>query len=156
MFDVPVDGWYTWLGLAAVSLLLLGTALALPTAPPPSAERAAATVDRVAASEHDASATHPLDAQAIRLGAHRIALRSTAGTSHATVAFGPATPVVPGSRLDSILNGAPPSSRFASPASFARAADRARNRSPSWHPAGDELRVRHVTWRGVEVTLVGA
>ncbi|MFB6097146.1 MAG: hypothetical protein ABEJ74_07140 [Haloferacaceae archaeon] len=156
MFDVPVDGWYAWLGLAAVSLLLLGTALALPTAPPPSAERAAATVDRVAASGHDASATLPLDAEAVRLGPRRIALRSNAGTGHATLAYGPATPVTPESPLAAVLDGAPPSSQFGSRASFARAAASARNRTPAWRPAGDEFRVRHVAWRGVEVTLVGA
>lgn len=155
MFDVPIDSWYTWLGVATVSLFLLGTAVALPTAPPPSAERAAATIDRVATSDRGASATLHLEAKQIKLDSSRIALRTPAGTSHATVAFGPVTPVVPGSALEQVLAGAAPADRFGSPAAFARAAARARNRPATWRPAGNELRIRRVTWGGVDVTLVG-
>lgn len=37
MFEVPVDALYAWLGVAAVSVAVLGVVVALPTTAPPDA-----------------------------------------------------------------------------------------------------------------------
>lgn len=155
MFDVPIDGWYAWLGVAAVSVVVLGLAASLPTEPPPDAARTADAVDRVAASEHAATAEVPFDATTIRIGPTRLALRSDAGTSHAAFAFGPVTPVRGNASLDSVLRGGPPERGFASPAALARAATEARERRPTWRDADGPLRIRKLSWGGVHVTLVG-
>jgi len=156
MFDAPVDTWYLYVGVAAASTLALGVALALPTTAPPDATRAAATVDHVAASPHDATGRAPLDAAEIDVDPSGIRLRNDAGTVHAAFAAGPVTPVGDRSRLRRVLEGLPPSRVFADPAAFEAAAATARNRSRDWRDAGNRLVVRHVTWRGTDVTLVGA
>lgn len=155
MFDAPADTWYLYLGVAAASTLALGVALALPATAPPDATRAAATVDHVAASPHDATGRAPLDAAEIDVEPSGITLRNDAGTVHATFAAAPVTPVGDRSRLRRVLGGVPPECVFADPAAFGEAAATARNRSRDWRDAGDRLVVRHVTWRGTDVTLVG-
>jgi hypothetical protein len=169
MFDVTLDATYYWLGLAVVSLAMLGLATDLPTRPPPDAPAAANTVDALAASEYDGTARHPLDADSIRLTPWSLGLRSPGGTSHATFAFGPITPAPPESALAAIARGVPPRERFANASTFAtaverareRASDRARDRgetsdehSSAWRPAPDALVVRTVNWGDVRVTLV--
>jgi hypothetical protein len=154
--DLPLDAWYAWLGLAAASATLLGIAGALPTQPPPDAAGVADTVDRVAVGGATATAEHPLAARAVRVGPRRLGLRNGAGAAHATFAFGPVTPVPGNGRLSAVLGGTPPDRAFDSPAAFRRTARRARDRDPTWSPAPDALRVRRVTWEGVDVTLVGA
>ena len=37
MFEAPLDAWYVWLGLAAVSATAVGVVAGLPAAPPPDA-----------------------------------------------------------------------------------------------------------------------
>lgn len=156
MLDAPLDATLVWLGLAAASAVALGTALQLPAAPPPDAAAVADTVDRVAASPHPSTAAQPVVATAVRVGPDRVSLRSPAGTAHAPLAYGPVTPVRDGSALDAVLHGTPPARAFDSPADFRRAAASALNDTPAWQPVDDHVLVRRVTWRGVDVTLVGA
>lgn len=155
MFDVPVDAWYTWLGLAVASVAVFGVAAALPTAPPPDAAGVAGTVDRVASAEYVATAEHPLDADEVRLGRRRVGLRNDAGTTHATFAFGPVTPVQRGTPLADVLYGASPRRVYDSDAAFRRALRDARNRRPRWVEADGSLVVRHLRVGGDDVTLVG-
>jgi len=154
MFDAPVDTWYLWLGVATASLLVLGVAMSLPASAPPNAARAAATVDAVAASPHNATGEHPLGAEEIDLGSSRLALRDAGGTDHAQFAA-PVTPVRPGTDLAAVLEGTPPGRVFEHPRAFRAAAGRARNGSHGWRSAGDRLVVRRVVWGGVDVTLAG-
>lgn len=155
MFGVPVDAWYTWLGLSLASIALVGVGAALPTAPPPAAADAADTVDRTAATGYAATAEHPLDARAVRVAPTELALRNDAGTTHATFAFGPITPAAGTPALDAVLRGAPPESRFDSANALCTAATAAREKPPRWRPAEGTLIVRHVVWEGCDVTLVG-
>jgi hypothetical protein len=155
VFDVPVDGWYAWLGVAAVSVLLLATATSLPTQPPPDAARAADAVDRVAAGDHAATAEIPLAADTVTVGSRRLTLRNDAGASHAAFAFGPVTPVGDAGPLAAVLAGATPAKRFASPAALANAAARAREAPPGRRGADSPLLVRTLRWGDLRVTLVG-
>jgi hypothetical protein len=156
MFDAPVDAWYVWVGLAVASLALFGTAGSLPSTAPPDAAGAADTVERVAVASHETTAEHPVSADAIRLGPHRLALRNDGGTSHAAFAFGPVTPVADGSKLDAVLHGTPTDVVFDSRGGFQQAVVDARTRDPVWHPTDRSLVVRRVSWEGYDVTLVGA
>nr|WP_225333604.1 hypothetical protein [Halomicrobium urmianum] len=60
MFDVPVDAWYVWLGVAAASVTALGTVAALPSGTPPDAAAAADAIDRVAAGPPGSSGVRAL------------------------------------------------------------------------------------------------
>jgi hypothetical protein len=66
------------------------------------------------------------------------------------------TPIGDGSRLERVLVGEPPAAVFDDPAALREAAAAARNRTGGWRDATDSLRVRRVTWGGVDVTLGGA
>jgi hypothetical protein len=156
MFEPPVDAWYAWLGVGGVSLAVFGVVLGLPTVAPPDAVAVAETVDAVASSPHEARASRELRADRIRLGAHRVALRTESGTSHASFAYGPVTPTWESARLTELLNGRDPATVFASPAAFRETVQRVRTRRPGWRDAPAELIVRRVSWEGVDVTLVGA
>ena len=92
-FEAPVDAWYIWVGVAVVSLVLVGVVLSLPTQPPPDADRAASTVDRVGGSASQAAASYEHDADEVRVTAGKISMRNDGGTDHAPVAFGTPTPV---------------------------------------------------------------
>ncbi|MFC7155588.1 hypothetical protein ACFQPA_08965 [Halomarina halobia] len=156
MFDVPIDSIAAWVGLALAGVVLVGVALALPTATPPDAAAAADTVDAVAASPHAATADHPLHGATVRLDSRRLTLVRSGARAHATFAYGPVTPVTPGTRLARVLAGRPAEAVFESARSLARATAAARERAPVVSTAADRLLVRHVRWRGVDVTLVGA
>jgi hypothetical protein len=158
MYDTAVESTYVWLALAVVSAGVLGFALRVPTAPPPDATAVARTVDSVAASPHEATARHPLDARQLRLGSHRVGLRGPGGDAHATFAYGPVVPAAggDGDRLSAVLRGVPPERAFPSRSSFARALNRSQTRDASWQSAPERLVVRRVTWGEVDATLVGA
>lgn len=158
MFDAPLDAWYVWLGVATVSFAIFGVAVELPRSPPPDAASAAGTVDSVAGCTYTATAEHPLSAREIKLGAHRLGLQGDGGTVHATFRYGPVVPVetnrASGERLNRVLSGTPPTTVFDSPTAFRRAIRTARNRQPKWKRAESRLRVRCVSWEGVDATLV--
>lgn len=156
MLGTPADAWYVWLGLGTVGLVLLGTVSGLPTAAPPDPAPAARTVDAVASSPYPSTAEHPLDATEVRVDPAGIALRTDGGTVREPFAYGPVTPVPPDAvNLRAVLTGDPPGRVFDSPAALSDRAAVARGTSPDWRPAPDELLVRHVTWEGLDVTLVG-
>lgn len=155
MFEVPLDGWYIWIGLAVVSSATLGVVSVLPSAPPPDAAGSARTVDRVAASEHAALGKHPLsNAEAVRIGSDSISLRGGGGTAHAAFRYGPVTPVAGDAELRSVLRGTPPERVFDSAKAFESATARARRTDPRWQRL-DQLVARRVNWEGTDVVLVG-
>lgn len=154
MLDTPVDATYVWFGLAVVGVAALGLALRLPAAPAPDAAGVADTVDSAAASPHDATAAHAVAADAVKVRPRRLSLRSRRGVARAPLGY-PVTPAGDG-ELDAVLHGTPPGDAFDSAADFCRAAERARDGRPSWQPVDDRVLVRHVTWEGCDVTLVGA
>lgn len=155
MFEVPLDAWYVWIGLAVVSSATFGVVSVLPSALPPDAAGSARTVDSVAASDYAAVGKHPLsNAEAVRIGVDSISLRGPGGTGHAAFGYGPVTPVTDGSKLESVLRGEPPQRVFRSPAAFERATAKAREAEPEWKQT-DRLVVRRVDWEGIDAVLVG-
>lgn len=155
MFDAPVDAWYVWLGLAAVSGTVFGLASAMPAAPPPDADGAAETVDGVAASQHAAVGSHPLsNTVAVRIGADTLSVRGPGGTAHAAFGYGPVVAAPEGTDLGSVLRGEPPERVFESHGAFKRALEDRRAGPPEWHQT-EQLLVRSVRWEGTDVVLVG-
>lgn len=169
-WEAPVDGWYVWLGVVAVSVTLTGFALVLPSQPPPDATQAVNTIDRVAASTQQASATYEHDAAAVRIETKQVMLRNGGGTTQASVAFGSLTPIYTISdddkreALTRILHGRHPSMVLAEyhfdAVALRQAAERARERidryGTDWRPAEGTLSVRNVAVAGERLTLVDA
>ncbi|MFB6110298.1 MAG: hypothetical protein ABEJ60_05420 [Halodesulfurarchaeum sp.] len=155
MFGLPTDATWIWVGLVIGSAAMLGVVVALPAAPP-DAVRAAETIESVTASEYAATASIELRASAIRLAPDRLGLRGPGGTAHASIRYGPITPVGPDSPLESLLDGRPPASVFDGSAAFRAALERARARTPTWREAGETLQVRRVRFGEVSSVLVGA
>lgn len=154
MFDAPLDAWYAWLGLGAVSLVVAGVVLAFPTAGPPAAGTVADAVDRVSASDHRAREEVALAAAELRLGPRTLALRRDGTTARARFAFGPVTPVRD-RNLRHVLDGGHPGDVFADGEAFADALADARRQRPDWRRAPRVLTVRRVSWGEVDATLVG-
>ncbi|WP_096390629.1 DUF7283 family protein [Halopenitus persicus] len=161
MIDAPIETWYTWLGIAAVSVLTLGTAAGIPSGPTPDATGVADTIDRVAADELPATAEHGVAADRIRLSPTRVSLRGPGGSTTAPLRFGPVTPATSAGsddRLRRVLSGEPPNRVFDSPEALNRAAVESRGRyrrNPRWERAPNRLRIRSIRWEGTRVTLVG-
>lgn len=155
MMDLPADTPLLWVGLTLACAGFVAVAGSLPVRPLPDATAAAQTVDTVAAGDAPASATRPLTAERVRLRPHGIALTNDAGTSRATFAFGPVTPVTPDSPLWAVLRGDAPETAFEDHQAFRQAVIEARSADPRWRPA-TTLHVREVSWDGYRVTLVGA
>ena len=156
MFDLPADALPIWIGLALASAAILGVALDLPTTAPPDATAASRAVDAVAGSPHAAASEHRLGGADLRVTPHRLTLRRGDASAHAAFAYGPVTPVASGTALERVLDGAPPEAVFDSPDALSAAAVAARDGPPVTADRATRLTVRHVTWRGLDVTLVGA
>ena len=156
MFESNADAMAVWAGLALAGVALAGVVAELPRPPAPDADEAARTVDAVAASEYPSTGDHPLQADELRIGPHRLALRGDGGTSHASLSYGPVTPAAPGSGLCAVARGAPPGSEFSSHLALAAAAAAARSEDPRWRPADRTLVAKRVSWEDVDVTLVCA
>lgn len=154
MLDAPLDGVVLWTGLGLVSVVALGLVLALSATAPPDAAAVADAIDRVAASQYEASGTIDVSADAIRLGSSRVSIRRASRTTHAALAAGPVTPVGDG-RLRRLLRGRPPRAEFDSQQSFRRALERYPAGSAEWQAVPARLRVRSVQWGEVDATLVG-
>lgn len=155
MFDVPLDAWYVWLGLAVASSATFGLASAMPAAPPPDASGAAETVDGVAASPYAAVGEHPLpNAEAVRIQQDTLSLRGPGGVEHAGLGYGPVAPARQDEELAALLRGEPPEAVFDSPADFQAAIRESTSRDPRWERT-DRLVVRRVTWEGTDAVLVG-
>lgn len=154
MLGTPADAWYSWVGLGIASVVILGVVVGLPATTPPEPVPVVETVDAVASSPHQPSERIDVAAAEIRLAPYRIGLRGRGGNAHATIAYGPVTPVE-GDLLDAVLTGAPPDAVFEDPEAFADALREARNGPTSWQPAPDRLTVRRISWEGIDATLVG-
>lgn len=154
--DSPTDALPVWVGLAVAGVALLGVALGLPTGAPDAATPAR-TVDDVAASSYDAAVTVTFSARShLELRPNGLERCRGETCAHASFAFGPVTPVADGSPLAAVLRGDPPGRAFDSPTAFAQAAGEARARGSVVAADATRLHARHVTWGGVDVTLVGA
>lgn len=155
MFDVPLDAWYVWVGLAVVSATVFGVSSSMPAAAPPDATGLAETVDGVAASRYAAVAEHPVpNAESVRFGTDTVSLRGSGGTTHARFTYGPVTPVGGSERLKSVLDGTPPESVFDSRDTFQRTITASHESEVSWREV-DRVTVRRVTWEGTDAVLVG-
>ena len=104
-WETPVDAWYVWLAVSIVSVGLAGIVLGLPTGPPPDANQAANTIDRVAGTTHDASATYGHDAAEVKVEGPTVSLRNDHGTAHSTLAYGTVVSVVGNERLEAVARG---------------------------------------------------
>jgi len=156
MLDAPADVPPILVALSFVSTALLGVSLAATPASAPRAAPLADTVDAVAAADTPGAETRPVDAGALRISRHELAVRGPGGTSYASFAYGPVVPVRVDTPLWRVLRGAPPDDVYDSQLSFANAAVAAAARDPVWRHDVGRLTVRRVTWGGVDVTLVGA
>ena len=155
MFDPPLDAPPVLVALTIVAASTLGIATALAPTPPSDASTLAAAVDRVAASQTPTTAHHPTRADAVKVEPARIRTRDDAGEHAAVFATGRVTPVRPDSRLASVLAGDPPGAVFRTPVDLEIAARYAQASPPGWQDDPARIRVRHVTWGEVDVTLVG-
>lgn len=160
MFELPIDAWYVWIGVAAASVVVFGLASTFPTAPPPDASGVAETVDEIAAGSSPASAIHAVEADRIAVHPNGIRLAGDGGETTAAFAFGPVTPATK-EPLKSVLEGQPATDVFERPEAFQQAAIDAGTESGTdageldWHPTDGTVRVRQVHWGSVRVTLVG-
>ena len=156
MLDVPADVPPVLVALSLVSTTLFGVALAVRPSPAPRAQPLAATVDAVAAADHPGVEAREVDADTIKISEHELAVRTAAGTAHASLSYGPVVPVRRDTALWRVLRGRPPGELFDTPFGLATAAATARQRDPVWRTNVVRLTVRRVSWGGVDVTLVGA
>lgn len=155
MFDPPLDAPPVLVALTVVAASTLGIATALAPIPPADATTLAAAVDRVAASPTPTTATHSTGADAVKIEPARIRTRDGSREHAAVFATGRVTPVPPDSRLASVLDGAEPGAVFHTPVDLETAARYARKDPPGWQYDPARIRIRHVTWGEVDVTLVG-
>ncbi len=153
MLDPNVDAAAVWLGLALASLAVAGVVTELPRPTAPRADSLARTVDTAAGTDHAATTAHPVAADAVRIGPRHVAVRGPGGTDHARLAYGPVTPVRPGTALCRVARGVPPDEAFASPATFEMAVYDARERDPTWTET-DRVVARTLAWGEDSVTLV--
>lgn len=154
MLVAPVDAWYVWIGLTAASVTLLGIVSAVPAAPPPDADGAADTIDRIATSRYAAIGEHPLtNAESIRVGSDTISLRGPGGTTDSQLGYGPVVSAT-SDPLRRVLLGKPPERAFESGDELTAELDSVRDSPPDWFDT-DRLIVRRIRWEGVDVTLVG-
>jgi hypothetical protein len=167
-WETPVDAWYVWLAVAMVSIALLGFVVGLPSQPPPDATQAVNTIDRVAASTHQASATYEHGADEIRIDTKQLLLRNDGGTAEASVAFGSLTPVHAVNddhkreALQRISHGQQPAAVLRAYDFDSRAlldsASQTRRRidrhGAEWRPTDGTLRVRKIEIAGETVVLL--
>lgn len=152
MLGPPVDAWYVWLGVALVSIAVLGVVAVATPEPPSTAEAAADTIEEVAASRAPATAARPIDAERVRFDAYNL----TIDGDTATLDHGRMTPAPRGTDLRRVALGAHPLDVFDSPEAFLTAARDARSTERIVEPTGDELIVRKLTYGGNDVVLVTA
>lgn len=156
MFDTLADVPPVLVALSIVSTTLLGVAFASQPTVAPRADALAGTVNAVAAADTPGVESRAVHADTVRIATHRISVRDNEGTAHAAYAYGPVVPVRQDTALWRVLHGVPPGAVFDGSIEFANAAVDARQRTARWRQGRDQLTVRRVTWRGVDVTLVGA
>ncbi len=156
MFDTLADVPPLLVALSLVSTTLLGVAIAAKPTPQARAAPLASTVDTVASADYASAGTRAIDYDAIRLTRHAVEVRDSAGTSREPSAYGPVGPGRRDTVLWRVLHGTPPDDAFGDERVFERAVADARDHDAAWRRDRQQLTVRRVTWRGVDVTLVGA
>ncbi|WEL17713.1 Putative pilin/flagellin [Halorhabdus sp. SVX81] len=169
-FEAPVDAWYVWIGVAVVSVTLVGFVLGLPSQPPPDATKAVNTIDRVAGSTQESAASYSHDAAEIRIDTRRVAMRNDGGTTRESVAFGSLTPVkavenaTMRESFDRIVHGQRPESVIAeysfNTTALLSKAERTRKRIDTngveWRRTDGELVVRRIEIDGTSLVLIDA
>lgn len=167
--EALADAWYVWVAVAVVSVAVGGVTVGLPTEPPPDAGGVAEAADRVAVSEYGTGVTYEHGAERARIGTRQIALENDAGTTHASVSFGPLTPVNAAEgdlrhALEALLAGTEPGivaaeSRFGSERSLHDALVDFRARldhdGVEWHRVDGPVRIRSVRVAGEVIVLIG-
>ncbi|MGB9963916.1 DUF7283 family protein [Halobacterium hubeiense] len=156
MFDTLADVPPLLVALSLVSTTLLGVALAAKPTVAPRAAPLADTVDAVANADRGGFETRAVDADAVRVTSRTIEVRDDADTAREPYTYGPVVPVRRDTTLWRVLRGTPPDALFDDERALARAVADARDRDAAWRRDRSRLFVRRVTWRGVDVTLVGA
>jgi len=156
MFDTLADVPPLLVALSLASATLLGVALAAKPDVQSRAAPLADTVDAVASADHESAESRDLAVDEVRITPHAIEVRDGADTSRAAYAYGPVVPVRRDTVLWRVLHGASPADTFDDERAFERAVATARDRDAAWRRDRQQLTVRRVTWRGVDVTLVGA
>jgi hypothetical protein len=156
MLDTLADVPPVVVALSLVSTTLLGVAVASQPSVAPRADALAGTVNAVAAADTQGVESRAVHADSVRIATHQISVRDDAGTAHAAYAYGPVVPVRQNTAMWRVLQGVPPGAVFEGSIEFANAAVDARRRDARWRQSHGRLTVRRVTWRGVDVTLVGA
>lgn len=154
----PADAWYVWVGVSLLTVGLAGTALSLPSQPPPDAQRAANAIDQVAASQLGGTATYDHDAEMVRFDPQAISLRNDAGTQHATISFGRLAPVGDNGDLEAVLSGGEPTDPYSGPDEWTAFHDdvtaaQDRTEDPTWRLADGTLRVRVVVYEHPDPTI---
>jgi len=155
MLGPPVDAWYAFIALSIVSTVIAGISFDLSAAAAPSATPAAETVDAVAAGPAPSIGHHPLAADRVRIESTRIVVDRGGTIDTARYRFGPVVPVIPGTPLATVLNGAPPEHVFDSEAKFDRALGQAQAHESRWQDVDAGLTIRAVAWNEANATLVG-
>jgi hypothetical protein len=156
VFDAPADVPPLLVALSLVSATLVGVAVAASPDSAPRADPFADAVDAVAAADAASAETVPVRADAVRITERALAVRVDGRTARATFAYGPVVPVREDTRLWRVLQGSNPRAVFERPLGLRNAATAAALLPANWRRDPAELTVRRVTWRGVDVTLVGA
>lgn len=168
--EAPADAWYVWFGVVIVTVAFAGVALAFPSEPAPDATEVANTIDEVAASSFNASATYDHDADQVYIGLQQVMMRNNGGTDQATIAFGTMTPVreydpdkslEPDLGLRVVRGGEDPEAVFDSPSEMETWVSHVRetiteNDGAEWRPTNGELRVKRIEWGDVSVVFVDA
>jgi hypothetical protein len=156
VFDAPADVPPLLVALSLVSATLVGVAVAASPDPAPRADPLADTIEAVAAADAASAETIRVRADAVRITDRALAVRADDQTARATFAYGPVVPVRADTRLWRVLHGTNPRAVFDRPLGLRNAATAAALLPANWRRNPAELTVRRVTWRGVDVTLVGA
>ena len=157
-FEAPMDAWVVYIGVALVSMTLLGVALGFSPIPPPDANAAANTIDMAGGSSITGEAEYEQDAEWFWMDQQQIALKNEGGQTKATIAFGEMTAVHYDERLSDVLYGSPVSEEFSSEYEFLAAVVAAQAASEAdrgdWQPANGEIRARKVIVGDTDVILV--
>jgi hypothetical protein len=156
VFDAPADVPPLLVALSLVSATLAGVAVAASPDPAPRVDRLADSVDAVAAADAASTETVRLDADAVRVTERSLVVRTDDETARTEFAYGPVVPVRENTALWRVLAGEPPSTVFDSSTDLRNTATAAAALPARWRRDPAELTARRVTWRGVDVTLVGA
>ncbi|ERG99574.1 MAG: hypothetical protein J07HQX50_00721 [Haloquadratum sp. J07HQX50] len=157
MLSFAIESYYAWIGLALTGTVLISVVIGLPTQAPLDASGVTATIDTVGVATFSAAATHPVEADDIRIGRHRISLKRDGDIAHATVSYGPMTPVRAGhSGLAALIDGTPPSDIFETPQQFEAALTQASvvASTPSWQQVRGPVHIRRVTYGPHSALLV--